>query len=237
MLVAGARVTIICPNTGLHPLTKKFIGGPYPITYHDRVFGGAEELVDVDMVLTAIDDVAQSRIICSLCRERKIPVNVADIPESCDFYFGSQIRDGPLQIMISTNGQSPKLANLIKQRIESSLPKQAGKAIQKVGELRARLRERAPGVGGQVSKRRMRWMVGVCTAWEMEELAMLNEEMMTRLLNDGWERNVVPPLEAIGGTRKRHKRITSTIGTFVLPSLAFVVGAATATILFASRTR
>ena len=240
VLAADARVTIICPSTGLHPLTKKFIDGPYQITYHDRVFGGADDLIGVDMVLTAIDDVTQSRIICSLCRERKIPVNVADIPESCDFYFGSQIRDGPLQIMISTNGRSPKLANLIKRKIEHSLPQQAGKAIEKVGELRAKLKERAPGVGGQVSKRRMKWMVDVCTSWEMEELATLNEEMMIKLLDDGWEHNVIPRPEAVGGARKRGKRtssITSSLGTFVLPSLAFAAGVATVTVLLASRTR
>ncbi|KAF8431805.1 siroheme synthase [Boletus edulis BED1] len=240
VLTADARVSVICPSTGLHPLAKKFIDGPHQITYHDRVFAGAQDLVGVDMVLSAIDDVAQSRVICSLCRERKIPVNVADIPESCDFYFGSQIRDGPLQIMISTNGQSPKLANLIKKRIERSLPQQAGKAIQKVGELRTRLRERAPGVGGQVSKRRMKWMVDVCTSWEMEELATLNEEMMKRLLDDGWEKNAIPRPETVGGIRKRGKRTASTLFSFeasVLPMLAFVAGVATATVLLASRTR
>lgn len=237
VLVADARVTIICPSTGLHPLTKKFIDGPHQITYHDRVFGSADDLIGVDMVLTAIDDVAQSRVICSLCRERKIPINVADIPESCDFYFGSQIRDGPLQIMISTNGQSPKLANLIKRRIECSIPDQAGKAIERVGELRAKLRERAPGVGGSVSKRRMKWMVDVCTSWKMEELATLNEETMKRLLDEGWENNAIPRPQAVGGIPKPGKRTdtTSLLGTFVLPSLAFAAGAATATILLASR--
>jgi len=241
VLVADARVTIICPSTGLHPLAKKFIDGPYQITYHDRVFGGAEDLIGVDMVLTAIDDVTQSRVICSLCRERKIPVNVADIPESCDFYFGSQIRDGPLQIMISTNGKSPKLANLIKRKVECSLPKQVGNAIDRVGELRAKLKERAPGVGGQVSKRRMKWMVDVCTSWEMEELATLNEEMMKKLLDDGWENNAVPRPEAVG-VRKRGKRTIDSstalsLGAFILPSLAFAAGVATATVLLASRTR
>lgn len=240
VLVADARVTIICPSTGLHPLTKKFIDGPYHITYYDRIFGSADDLIGVDMVLTAIDDVAQSRVICSLCREHKIPVNVADIPESCDFYFGSQIRDGPLQIMISTNGQSPKLANLIKQRIERGLPERAGKAIERVGELRGKLRERAPGVGGPVSKRRMKWMVDVCTSWEMEELATLNEETMKRLLDDGWENNAVPRPETVGGIPKRGQRTSSrafSFGTFILPSLAFAAGAAAATILLASRTR
>ncbi|KAF9234770.1 siroheme synthase [Melanogaster broomeanus] len=236
VLVTDAHITIICPSTGLHPLTKQYINGAYPITYHDRLFGGAEDLTGVDMVLTAIDDVAQSRIICSLCREHKIPVNVADIPESCDFYFGSQIRDGPLQIMISTNGQSPKLANIIRRKIENSLPEHVGDAIERVGELRSKLRERAPGVGGEVGKRRMRWMIDVCTSWEMEELSLLDNDMMERLLDDGWEKNAVPSPEEVGG-RRRTNHITASIGTLALPALAFAAGAVSATMIFLSRYR
>ncbi|KIJ17078.1 hypothetical protein PAXINDRAFT_167881 [Paxillus involutus ATCC 200175] len=241
VLVADAHITIICPSTGLHPLAKRFINGPYLITYHDRLFGGADDLLGVDMVLTAIDDVEQSRIICSLCRERKIPVNVADIPESCDFYFGSQIRDGPLQIMISTNGQSPKLANIIKKKIENNLPEHAGGAIEKVGELRSKLKNRAPGVGGEVGKRRMRWMIDVCTSWEMAELAQLDNTMMDRLLDDGWEKNTVPRPEEVGGRHERHvlgtRSSTSSLAAIILPVLAFAVGAASATAVFISRHR
>ena len=137
VLVADAKVTIICPSEGLHPVTRRFIDNPaHRITYHDRPFTGPADLDGVDMVLTAIDDVAVSREICALCRARRIPVNVADIPPSCDFYFGSQIRSGPLQIMISTNGRSPKLANIIRRQIEACIPEHAGEAIEKVGELR-----------------------------------------------------------------------------------------------------
>jgi len=175
----------------------------------------------MDMVLTAIDDVQQSREICALCRKLKIPVNVADIPPSCDFYFGSQIRHGPLQIMISTNGQSPKLANIIRKKIEKTIPEYAGDAIEKVGELRSKLRERAPGVGGPLGKRRMRWMVDVCTSWEMEELALLDDEMMAKLLDDGWEKNRVPNPQELGvGLRQGSATPSPTRpSSLLLPSL------------------
>lgn len=61
----------------------------------------------------------------------------------------------------------------------------------KVGALRERLRERAPGVGGELGKRRMKWMIEVCETWEMDELAKLDEEKMERLLEEGWEKGVV----------------------------------------------
>jgi precorrin-2 dehydrogenase/sirohydrochlorin ferrochelatase len=239
VLAADARVTLISPSNGLHPLTKRFLDGPYNITYHDRLFGGVEDLVDVDLVLTAIDDVAQSRIICGLCRDLKVPVNVADIPESCDFYFGSQIRDGPLQIMISTNGNSPKLANIIRKKIEQNLPEHAGDAIIRVGELRTKLKERAPGVGGEIGKRRMRWMIDVCTSWEMEELALLDDQMMKRLLDDGWEKNAVPaPAEVGGRSRQAHNTMLNFIAPDVLvTTLSFVTGAACACLFLLARRR
>jgi len=224
VLAADALVTIISPNEGLHPLTVHYIKSSDRITYLDRVFAGSGDLVDVDMVLTAVDDVVKSREICDMCRALRIPVNVADIPPSCDFYFGSQIRDGPLQIMISTNGQSPKLANIIKKMIERSLPANAGEAIKRVGELRAQLKDRAPGVGGDVGKRRMRWMVDVCTSWELDDLALLDDNMIKKLLDDGWENNRVPKAEEVGGRRIRTADWMNS--ALVPPALGFIAGAA-----------
>jgi len=236
VLVADAFITIISPDEGLHPLTRDYIKSSDRITYHDRVFAGSTDLVGVDMVLTAVDDVEKSREICSMCRELKIPVNVADIPPSCDFYFGSQIRDGPLQIMISTNGHSPKLANIIKRGIEASLPVNAGEAIKRVGELRTRLKERAPGVGGDIGKRRMKWMVDVCTSWEMDDLALLDDNMITKLLNDGWNKNRVPKMEDIGGKRSRVARCPYSVdGVLIPPALGFIAGAACMAIVLLAR--
>ncbi|KAH8117211.1 siroheme synthase [Phellopilus nigrolimitatus] len=192
VLTADAFVTLISPNDGLHPLTKFYIANYDRITYHDRTFVGPDDLSGVDMVLTAIDDVDWSRRICAMCRERKIPVNVADIPPSCDFYFGSQIRKGPLQIMISTNGNGPKLANIVKKRIEACLPKNVDHAIENVGTLRTKLRQRAPGVGGELSKKRMKWMSSICTTWELDDLAALDEEIMENMLTTDWEKGSVP---------------------------------------------
>lgn len=194
ILVADGKITLISPRDGLHPLTQQFIDATDRITYHDRTFAGPEDLEGVDMVLAAIDDVDASQRICDLCRAARIPVNVADIPAQCDFYFGSQIRRLPLQVMISTNGQGPKMANIVRRKIEENLPEAVEDAITRVGELRVKLRERAPGVGGDVSKRRMKWMNDVCNAWDIEDLALLDRQTIGKLLDEGWEKNRVPTL-------------------------------------------
>lgn len=205
VLEADALVTLISPSTRLHPEVRyRIFSDPHAsprITYHDRTYI-PEDIDGIDFVLTAIDDVSASREICQQARERRIPVNVADVPPECDFYFGSQIRNGPLQILFSTNGKGPKIANIIRRRVEESIPPGVGDAITKVGQLRERLRERAPGVGGSLGRRRMKWMIGICEAWSLEELAELDDEMMEKLLDDGWEKDGrVLSFASVGGVR------------------------------------
>jgi precorrin-2 dehydrogenase / sirohydrochlorin ferrochelatase len=236
ILIADAFITLVSPKSDLHPTTSSLIHHyPNRILFHDRLFS-ADDLLNIDVVLTAIDDVQTSQEICALARERRIPINVADIPPSCDFYFGSQIHQGPLQIMISTNGQSPKLANLIRKQIEDNLAPHSGQAIEKVGKLRSKLRERAPGVGGELGKRRMRWMVDVCTSWDMEDLAMLDDDMMVKLLDHGWENNRVPTVVEVGGLH-RALRTTTLRGSVLPAAIGFIAGGLISSIAFLVRSR
>lgn len=228
ILAADAYITILSPEKGLHPRTKHFIDSRFDrVTYYDRRFTGPAELRNMDMVLTALDDVNRSREICELCRKEKIPVNAADIPDSCDFYFGSQVRDGPLQIMISTNGNGPRMASLIKTKIQKALSGREGEAIVKVGELRAQLKERAPGVGGAVGRKRMRWMTDLCNTWSMEDFTLLDDAMKKKLLDEGWEKDKVPTLEEVGGRRPPVANVapTSGLGVLIPSTIGFFVGA------------
>ncbi|HTC47231.1 MAG TPA: bifunctional precorrin-2 dehydrogenase/sirohydrochlorin ferrochelatase [Candidatus Aquilonibacter sp.] len=51
-------------------------------------------------------------------QRRGILCNVVDVPEYCDFYYPAVVRRGDLQIAISTNGQSPSLAQKLRQQLE-----------------------------------------------------------------------------------------------------------------------
>lgn len=204
---ADAHVTVIAPRAGLCREMRFRIEEEKSVDqYYDRYFSTPEEELDdtadltapvpepvpgqaprvkYDLVLTAIDNSEVSRRICQSCRARRIPVNVADVPPECDFYFGSLIRRGPLQVMVSTGGKGPKLAALIRQRIEAALPQEVGPAIEKVGRLRLALRQVAPSP--QEGKQRMGWMSSVCTAWSFEDLAQLDDEQIQVLLRDGFQ--------------------------------------------------
>jgi len=123
----------------------------------DRKFLPSDLDGDLAMVLTAVDDPEASSQIYKLCKERRIAANIADVPPECDFYFGSVHRDGPLQIMVSTNGNGPKLASIVRKNIAANLPGNIGDAITKVGGLRRKLRKVAPGV--EEGPKRMQWYV------------------------------------------------------------------------------
>lgn len=152
-LNADARVTVVCPASGLNEEVAYRVAEKQ-VKHIDRNFEPSD-LDGADMVLCAIDDPVASTQVWKLCKERRIPANIADVPPECDFYFGSMHRDGPLQIMVSTNGNGPKLASLVRKRIAEALPSNIGAAIENVGKLRMKLRKVAPEPS--VGPKRMKW--------------------------------------------------------------------------------
>lgn len=154
------------------------------------------------MVLTAIDDPEASSRIWKYCKKLKVPANIADVPPECDFYFGSVHRDGPLQIMVSTNGNGPRIAASIRKQIGEMLPTGTGQSIAKVGRLRQTLRKLAPGKGVDEISKRMGWMSRVCDSWSTEDFNRMDDEDMERLVQF-YGPDLVPTLEDLRfGTRK-----------------------------------
>jgi precorrin-2 dehydrogenase / sirohydrochlorin ferrochelatase len=153
VLNADAKVTVVCPKSGLNDEVA-FRVAQGQVTHIDRNFE-PQDLESADMVLSAVDNPEASTRIWKLCKEHRIPTNIADVPPECDFYFGSVHRDGPLQVMVSTNGNGPKLASIIRKKIAETLPANTGAAIENVGRLRKKLRE----IAAQASEgpKRMRW--------------------------------------------------------------------------------
>lgn len=161
----------------------------------------------MEMVLTAIDEIGLSSQICTMCRRLRIPVNVADVPPECDFYFGSIVRKGPLQIMVSTGGKGPRIANRVRRAIEATLPEDVGEAIENVGRLRAGLRKKANGKDTETIARRMDWMIRVCDRWSLAELAEMDDRMREEVLS-GWEDGIAKGWwDVNGGTVGRAKSL------------------------------
>jgi len=62
--------------------------------------------------------------------------NVVDVPHLCDFYYPSVVRRGDLQIAVSTAGQSPSLAELIRKQIEKQFGPAYAAWVSELGETR-----------------------------------------------------------------------------------------------------
>jgi precorrin-2 dehydrogenase/sirohydrochlorin ferrochelatase len=76
---------------------------------------------DLDGAFLAVVATASRGLNESIYREaqrRGVLCNVVDVPEYCDFYYPAVVRRGDLQIAISTSGQSPSLAQRIRQQLE-----------------------------------------------------------------------------------------------------------------------
>ena len=76
---------------------------------------------DLDGAFLAIVATASSVLNQTIYREaqrRGVLCNVVDVPEYCDFYYPAVVRRGDFQIAVSTNGQSPSLAQKIRQQLE-----------------------------------------------------------------------------------------------------------------------
>ncbi|KAI1413955.1 siroheme synthase middle domains-like protein [Hypoxylon sp. FL1857] len=203
VLNADANVTVVSPSSGLNPEVRHRIANN-EVTHVDRVFQPSDlETLPPrngppDMVLVAVDDPAASTQIWKLCKQHRIPANIADVPPECDFYFGSVHRDGPLQIMVSTNGKGPRLAASIRKWIGNQLPKGVGDAIERIGELRTKLRQVAPNP--EDSPKRMRWMTAVSDAYSWDDMCGLTDEDMDNLLTF-YPSNTVPQLDLLKGMR------------------------------------
>jgi precorrin-2 dehydrogenase / sirohydrochlorin ferrochelatase len=69
-------------------------------------------------------------------QKRGVLCNVVDVPDLCDFFYPSVVRRGDLQIAVSTAGQSPSLAQKIRQQLEKQFGPGYAEWVAQLGETR-----------------------------------------------------------------------------------------------------
>lgn len=95
----------------------------------------ASDLDGVALVFVA-EEGADAELAKAEARSRGIPLNVVDVPAECDFYTPSIVDRAPLTVAISTEGDAPVLARLVRARIEAMLSPRIGKVASLAGGLR-----------------------------------------------------------------------------------------------------
>ena len=72
-------------------------------------------------------------------KRRGVLCNVVDVPELCDFYYPAVVQRGDLQIAVSTNGQSPTLAQRLREQLEQQFPAAYAEWVAELGETRRQI--------------------------------------------------------------------------------------------------
>lgn len=99
----------------------------------------AFEPADLDgafLAVTATDSAETNRAVYREAVARNIPCNSVDDIPNCDFFFGSVVSRGALQIAISTAGESPAVAQRLRREIDEQLPADLGPWLDRLGGLR-----------------------------------------------------------------------------------------------------
>lgn len=97
---------------------------------------------DLDGVFLAVVATASSELNQEIYKEtkrRRVLCNVVDVPELCDFYYPAVVRRGDLQIAVSTSGQSPSLAQKIRQQLEREFGPGYERWVAELGATRRRV--------------------------------------------------------------------------------------------------
>jgi precorrin-2 dehydrogenase/sirohydrochlorin ferrochelatase len=129
---AGARITVVGRELQ-DTLKAGRISGRYQ--FYSRSFR-QRDLCGKRLVFCCTDDRQRNKSIAFLCRRRGILVNVADNPQLSTFYVPSTLSRGPLVIGISTSGNSPLLARLVKDLLDRYLSPNFEELTNLLGELR-----------------------------------------------------------------------------------------------------
>lgn len=132
LLGTGLQLRVIAPQAKPEIVQLADAG---KLEWIERTF----DVADLDgnyLVIAATDSAEVNAYIYSSAVERGILCNSVDDPPHCDFYFGSLVRRGPLQIAISTAGESPALAQRLRREIDEMLPADVGPCLESLGQLR-----------------------------------------------------------------------------------------------------
>ncbi|MBA3013444.1 MAG: bifunctional precorrin-2 dehydrogenase/sirohydrochlorin ferrochelatase [Proteobacteria bacterium] len=132
LLGSGAVVIVISPE--LTPGLAQ-LGAEGSLTWMSRGYtpGDAEGFF---LVMAATDDsIVQNQVRDDGLRFN-ILVNVADVPEKCNFILPAVVKRGALSIAISTSGKSPALAKKIRQELEVKLGPEYELVVEMMGLLR-----------------------------------------------------------------------------------------------------
>jgi siroheme synthase-like protein len=114
LLDTGAHITVVAPEPS--DLVRKWAGDKR-LELKERAFEPGD-LNGIFVAVVATSSPVVNQLVFSEAQRRGVLCNVVDVPDQCHFFYPAVVRRGDLQIAISTSGQSPSLAQRLRQRLE-----------------------------------------------------------------------------------------------------------------------
>ncbi|HVC47979.1 MAG TPA: siroheme synthase CysG [Terracidiphilus sp.] len=140
LLPTGVLLRVVAPHARPEILALAAEGR---LEWIPRAFQPSD-LDGIFIAIAATDDPQINAAVYQAALERNILSNSVDDIPNCDFFFGSVVRRGSLQIAISTSGESPALAQRLRREIDSQLSADLGPWLAQLGELRREVLETHP---------------------------------------------------------------------------------------------
>ena len=135
LLDCGAKVFVISPKLtpALAALKEKDVISHIAAEYTGDLINGAA------LVIGATDDEKTNAAISLDARSKRIPVNIVDDPQKCDFILPSLVQRGDLAITIGTGGKSPALARHLREELEAKYGREYEIFLNILGSLRVKM--------------------------------------------------------------------------------------------------
>ncbi|MBZ5721830.1 MAG: bifunctional precorrin-2 dehydrogenase/sirohydrochlorin ferrochelatase [Acidobacteriia bacterium] len=170
LLGTGARICVVALEAS--PTTLEWAASG-SIVLHQRAFVPAD-LDGVFLVVVASGSRELNQCVFGEARRRGVLCNVVDFPEQCDFFYPAVVRRGDLQIAVSTGGQSPFLAQRIRQQLERQFGPDYALWVKELGKTRRRI------LASNLAPGRKRELLQSLASTEAFESAVATEERTTK---------------------------------------------------------
>ena len=114
LLDEGAVVTVIAP--ALTPALQ-ILAEEHQLSWQRRTYQPGDETTFF-LIICATDDEAVSQAVSAAAKNQGKLLNVCDVPDLCNFTLPSIVRQGDLQLTISTNGKAPAFSRWLRKHLE-----------------------------------------------------------------------------------------------------------------------
>ncbi len=135
LLSTGAKIRVVAHKASEAVREWARVG---QIVLEERNFV-LSDLDNAFLVVVATSSRDLNEFVFGEAQSRRILCNVVDVPEQCDFYYPAVVQRGDLQIAISTSGQSPSLAQKIRQQLERQFGPGYAQWVAELGETRRKV--------------------------------------------------------------------------------------------------